>query len=1100
MTGQSLRLDISGGFISLVMIAFFMNPAAGSVGDMHVQSSTTIRSQTSGNTIFGVNNLSLYGKYVSKSDSAWIVIKNISSLKQDSDSAVIIEWSIFEDFSVVCGDTLFAVSSLLAAGSCDSFIVDKIGKMPILKDTMHLRWYITDINNEQSVTKTSCFVIGWDRPSYAGHITAMKTSRPDQIALFWIKPYLLGLAGVDSIRIWWDTLPIPTNHIVDLPQSQAFYVSPYDSDDTLKNCSGNTKYYFGLQIYKDCFWSTITAKARDSIRTATWDTTITEPNTIAIDTAWFQTQSNRMFIQWHIKIDTTINDAVYKCGYTYTLNNAVDTLHYPLTMDSIQNGTTVSIIDFGQNIVFDTTYTIGLWLSRFSKEKGLAKPSAPTDSSICRIRVPSFTWQAVMLDYNDTLAYGACEKIILQKEPGYTFNDTLRSYTYTGQLPSGFLDVGGVSFQFSNKNHQVPSFTLGLRYTHLPSGVTPDDVGLYRDSAGSLVVVHGFTRRDSAVWGTLTMDDFAYPFLILADTASPAIEVQSASDTVVEPVKLSTTFRICDNVPNTKWYFFYGSGNEGLPYRDSGFIDPSRDSGFVCASVIDTSGKIFSQFHGFRALVIADDGAHRDTVNVSRVIRGSQTTKVSITENTWTPLQVSKVLDDQSIETLFSQTTSNNLAWEYDTRKTRLFRYCSSDTDSCNTWKEYSKEISELFSLKPGRIIWCKTRESYTLDYGTGVTLSLKESCKILLKPNAWTDFALPYTFPVMLRDVLEHTGRASDSLVIYHWRSEGTSYIPHNVFAAGLDRVQEMGDTLHADQKFNCYTIYNCQTEIETLVIPPVCIPLSQTATARRPVNRNKDDRWDVSFLWHTESLSSQQNHDPVVRRIRCGFNKDLESEVFYGPLPPTFGSIDAGVYDSTTDQLGGYAIRNNLSDGGFIYRIRFQNSAAVSQKVFYKLENAIELPPGFKACIYNPEISAYEYQETGCTLAGQSTVERWVVVGTDKFVQTTSKQIPRLKLAFVGAYPNPFQNSFVVHYTIASDISEIRLDTYDTKGRMLWTHTVYHNSQPGNHIFRYPHDATRSTQLPSLSAGVYIVRMTARSRTGTITKVGEKKLTCIR
>ncbi|MCP4707668.1 MAG: hypothetical protein GY869_03500, partial [Planctomycetes bacterium] len=392
---------------------------------------------------------------------------------------------------------------------------------------------------------------------------------------------------------------------------------------------------------------------------------------------------------------------------------------------------------------------------------GPGKKSPPTDSSFVRVNIPSFTWQFITF-FPDTAqtVYAANKKIILKEVFHFTAFDTLWSFK-PPTLPDGFAQLGGIYFNFGNKDLYTPPFLVGLPYDSLPAGVTEDELSLYQFIDGHLNVMYGSYVENGAVWDTVLHRDLAYPFLVLADTAKPVITLTQYSDTITKGADVSTLFDVRDNIANVRWQLVYGPGHENYLYSDRDTLKTCTTSTPVDALIPDRLNVIHETF-GVRALLITSDDIHTDTINVSRQVWTPQVGVISIVSHRWIPINATACIDQPGLARVFERSVpEEERPWEYDIYKYRLNRWYNSDSSGSNTWVEFPDVAESAFDFVPGRLIWCKTAEDLRVNFGPGVTPSLKEPCEIVLKPQNWTDLSSPYQFPIMLRDILEATGIA---------------------------------------------------------------------------------------------------------------------------------------------------------------------------------------------------------------------------------------------------------------------------------------------------------------------------------------------------
>ena len=398
----------------------------------------------------------------------------------------------------------------------------------------------------------------------------------------------------------------------------------------------------------------------------------TVSNVICIDSTDFDVTRNSMLIYWHIDLATAPPGYYYQRAYTFAPDSSLDTSIKPTSWDSVGNPENVTEIILYPVIYFDTIYTVGMWLRGYSLSQGPTKPAYPTDSSTAKIRIPPFGWQIVHIFPVDTV-YAANQKIILikQNDP-MDITDTLWSYTYPGQLPEGFVDVGSVPFTFDPWEQQPAPFKVGLKYGNLPPGISESDLALYQVKNNELHVLYGSEVLNGAVWAIVDRDDMPFPLIVLADTIKPLITVLPYNDTIMKGNDYPTWFKTVDNVANLHWQFLYGPGHEGYSYGTSAYLSASNDTISKRVSIMDTANVINEAF-GTRALIIANDGISTDTINVSRCVRSLETELFAVPKQEWTPLRTCAGLDEPSLEEIFKASIIDTIPWAYDIRYQRVF-------------------------------------------------------------------------------------------------------------------------------------------------------------------------------------------------------------------------------------------------------------------------------------------------------------------------------------------------------------------------------------------------------------------------------------------
>jgi len=1039
------------------------------------------------------NPLEVTGVYKFTTDTAYLVIDSILKLNPVKDSLAVFQCCKDSLFTSLMLDSTVPVSAMLAAGQDkDSIILTGLGPWPILRDTIYCRWFIKAKSTlVESAKKRSEFTIGWDRPVYSGTLRADSTYSGDRVYVSWD----LAPAGTQKIRIWWDTKPIDLVYNPSLSIDHAFDPAAVNStSDTIGGFNYNTMYHFGLQIFKDYFWSVITPASSDSVKTAQIGTD-TVINIIKIVSQSFDTVTNSMVINWNIDTTNIPTGRTYDAGYKYTLNTSLDSIP-PSIWKPITNQNNITEIQLYPEITFDTSYTVGLWLrgKGIMFPGGLTLPSKPTGTSTTKVTIPSFTWQEVKIFPSslpkDSVVYAANKKIILKRLNDFREVDTCKSYKITN-LPRGFCTVGGVSFEFKRKLTNTPDFKIGLKHGALPDGITQADIGFYRIVDGRIYVLHGFDAgkrgSDSTVWYTMktspAVNDLKYPFVILADTLKPVITVADYDDTVEAQTDVQTTFFVNDNVANTKWQLAYGRGDQGYVANETGFMDKSFDSSKALTKKIDLNS--VSDVYGVRARILAGDGIHADTVDISRQVRITTSEEFAVPAKAWVPLRTTGHLDAPKLDSVFYRSYAPD-PWTYDIYECRLYRWHNptSATDP-NYWLEYSESSKSEFDFIPGRVIWCMLAEAQNIKFGEGVTTSLKQPYEIELKPKNWTDFSLPFQFSVHLRDVLERT--EDDSLVIYYWKKEGDNIFADYVYKF-TDTITTVKDILISQPQRDGYTVYNYSTNPVKLKIPPTCVALSSYGVDNNGITRKQGNAgWDLDVRWRNVSAGEQ-----YFKRVICGYKNGVGEDVC-GPLPPTMSKVGVGIREDGTSKSYGWVVKRNLDkNGGATYGISFNNNSGNDATIEYYLDARDELPSDIQARVYDTKGVQQGSQVSTVAVKAGNSATRLIAVGPESYFGRIFAGFLPMKL--MKAYPNPFKGLLRIHYRIPFGIREVTFVLYNVQGKVLWNGVDRSAQEAGEHIY------IMGLGRDKLPAGVYILRLSAKDARGKTVYGGEKRITCIK
>ena len=193
----------------------------------------------------------------------------------------------------------------------------------------------------------------------------------------------------------------------------------------------------------------------------------------------------------------------------------------------------------------------------------------------------------------------------------------------------------------------------------------------------------------------------------------------------------------------------------------------------------------------------------------------------------WNPVWISAVQDSFTAKTLFQFIDSTKTP--YETNKIRLFRYTG------NAWEEYSSNDSSTFEFKAGRLFWVKTLDGVTFRFGKGTALPLSDTITIPLVANGWTDFALPFNFPMYIGDIIAATSDSAplsliDSLKFYVWKDTAGGFQNEPFYGdqfGGVDK--SMMAIMYSS---NGFTVLNPTSQKISLRIPPISTAVSTQAT----------------------------------------------------------------------------------------------------------------------------------------------------------------------------------------------------------------------------------------------------------------------------
>ena len=361
--------------------------------------------------------------------------------------------------------------------------------------------------------------------------------------------------SITSVRIWLSRSEIPVGTIF-LSGAKSIQLSPADTIAVISTLNYSTRYYFGAQVGSGTIWSPVTDSSQIDIVTLAPSDTVPVVNTISLGHIVMDTISTNINIPWCL--DTTIADSL-DIGITYSTRSYPDTIYEPQII-RVSAHCSSAVLKLRESFLFNTTYYISLWLR---KVDGVWSP--PVSSSRDTITTPGFSRETVTffntLKETDTVkAFNG--SIILWKDATFRSSDTRTDVIYLYSASSsynGMIPVG-TPFYFGKKD-PFHAFFAGIKYDFIPSGYSPGQIQMYRDSAGLLILDYGSTvdSLNGIVYTKTT--NLSLPFMLFIDTLSPVIDLQSDTGAVCEAgAGISDTFNISDNIANVSWKYAYGKG------------------------------------------------------------------------------------------------------------------------------------------------------------------------------------------------------------------------------------------------------------------------------------------------------------------------------------------------------------------------------------------------------------------------------------------------------------------------------------------------------------------------------------------------------------
>ncbi len=1018
-----------------------------------------------------------------RSDSAFVDISGVNGIGDKVRDVV-----VYCSFDTTFADTFFIetfpADSVMANASADTFRV-KVRNAAFdgaLRSVYCAVVLISDVGVPSGVQRGE-FTVGRELPENPINLSAVALSSY-QVRLRW--PSIAGV-GADSIRIFVDSAQADVGVINVGTTLDTMFASPTDTMVTVTDLSASTLYHFAAQARIGVDWTAVTTASRAFATTDTADPSDTIPNTAAIDTAYLDTARNRIVLVW--QYDSLADSSQY--GIVYGVDSTAAAARQPGTWYNARMPADTAAVELGESILFDTTYTLFVHMRKLG---GLV--AAITPNATASVRMPSYTWQPIRYFDQTTgdTAWAFNRHVALWYPGSWAFGefiDTVRAVTVTS-APSGLIPVStGVLFQ---RGEDGPALRVAVRYDSIPPGCTAADIRLYRRTPqGQWHVYHDFSTV--AGRGLVMVDErlavvAGQTFMLMVDTRRPNAEVLSDIDTPVEPnTLLLDTVRVSDNIANVTTTLLYSRGENAASPASVDTLD-----GLSGDIVTEIPGGYVTADNGVRAYLVISDGLHVDTVNISRQVIVAQASDIMTDGEKWVPLRTSSILDEPDVAGMIDDASGGN---GYDNTRCRLFRWFDPgavDDSSAGThgWVEYNSAKSPVFELQPGKLQWIKTRNDRRLDFGSGITTSLRDTFTISLPPGNWTDIALPYKFQVHVGDIIDATGGDADSLAFYRWnRGSDDIYETHVLYLPSLP-VDSLGDktrVLSPDARTG-YSVYNTTATPVTLRIPPTTHVMSSYHVSRVALPKKADTHeWAVTV-------------SPCISGGRClgmivlGYVPGRGGRTWY-PVSPGFGKVAVGVYDRRARTVHAHAVEHGLEDGGARFELLFSNDGDAEREIRYALGGLATLPDSMQVRVVDPVDGSLVRPDDALsvTLPAKGRAYRVVSIGNAAFHAGALDAVE--PFARFAAYPNPFRGSVSIRFMLPEEAARLECRLFDAQGRVVWEHTQRDGVRTG--MNRLVWDG-RSTNRGGVSTGMYLLRVSVFGADGRRLATREQRLVYVR
>ena len=1037
------------------------------------------------------NQLIISGTYV-PDDTARITLDNVVSIDTSRVSTVGIWYNLTAgtpNFKDTVLTKWISAGAVVGAGAKFSMSIVN-SQFNNAKTTMYAAVVLLGKNGRQSPVKQSSFSVGKDRPANPVQLSA-KVLSSSSIRLSWNN---VASSGIERMIIWYRTgQAVPK--IYDFSSAKLDSLVPLVGDTFIigNNFSGGTKYYFGAQVYKGGLWSYVTDSS--SASDSTWAAgSKLDSNSCVVTKLYLDTVTNQIRVCW--TVDPAQAESL-QVGILYSTTGVPATNTNNQQAVDVKAAKDSAYVKLRENLMFDTTYYVSLWLRRTQ-----GSWTDPTSKAVDSLKIKTFTWQSITYfsKANDTV-FAFNNEVRLTNPPG---NLSLTKDTVVYVTPSGAagsLVPVSLGLAFRVKDPGIP-LNIALKVDSLPQGSTMRDVRIYhRNAAGEWVIDDNAVTVDSVgKYVSVLTNQLSLPFFAMVDTRIPSVGILSPFTTAaIADSGYSDSLVLSDNIANLKWWFKSARGGTSYAAGDTSQFGELTDTSVTL--VVNVPGGNVNQDNGVRAIVIVSDGVHLDTVDLSRSVALSTSGVVHTDILKWTPLSTAMVLDTPQIKSALSWYADKG-SWTYDNKKFRLFKWNSAG----GSWQEFADAdgVRDKFEFGRGNLVWIKTLKTADVTFGSGITpsLALKDQFVLMCVPNSWTDFGLPYKFDVAIGDILSATksGTATtDSLAFYTWKKDS-----RGVYHSSVVFMKALGDSSLSNEATTLvsgdltgFTIFNPYADTVFLKIPPIPQAMSTVGLSKKvskPVMKTATEpSWAVR-------IAARLSDSTEVSPVYCGFSKSAGGGTSYFPAAPSFVNSRVGVFDVSARKIAGHAMAHSAIGGGCAFLVAFDNESDNPEKMSYHLENLRLLPSGVTAAVFNANTQRFEdlsHGDATIPLGPNSKEFRWLLVGPKEYLAKASMIARPALLALVGTYPNPFRTMVRIRFELPYEgIDKLKFFIFDLRGRVVWHSDVACATKYG------PTDLvwnTRTNDNRPVAAGIYILKMVALNGSQKIMGTFERKMTFV-
>lgn len=652
---------------------------------------------------------------------------------------------------------------------------------------------------------------------------------------------------------------------------------------------------------------------------------------------------------------------------------------------------------------------------------------------------------------------------------------------------NGFISISS-GFTFKNRDKISKPLWFQVPYIKTSFTVNPVNIRLYsfdinkggwtvsQDSVIVDTTKSVVSARNSSPW---------LPFMFLIDTLKPVISFLDSSKVPVKSgQRIHYNITVTDNVKNCIWKFMAGTGDE-RPVDLSFYVDTSSKSQTFGVTVPQV---VVDGCTGFRSHFTISDLVHESIVDLGRSVIREGWNCDNITTDTlqWTPVSVSALPESSSVRSLMNShyKISN---WQYKTNEMRIIKWIPGHPKAFEGgWVEYNEAENDLFQIKPGQLLWIKTKERFNLDFGRAVVPKLNAIDTITLPPKQWTDFSNPFPFDIYMGDIFYATSNpAIDSLLkIYSWDKDSLnkSYGANLVYFKALD---DYSNPSVAIKGWKSYTVFNGSTVPVSLHIPAVSTGASTLVKTQKPLAKKEDVRqWSLGIKsWGSDNI----NNASVYLGTNSGLSKEITS-----PLSPSFSSQGISIYDKSRKKTWGIVVSPKGSESGSYFEVLFENNASNATTVRAVIGEMFDIEQSFSVQWYDSEkdiwINAQDTMEVN--LKPKQRLVKVIAVGNEQYFRDLGSIVRRNTLALRAVYPNPFNRTFSIQYSLPYQTRKVTFLLYDLLGKVAWQKDI---------LDIHPGPSTMKVDR-MLATGLYVLQMKVHLEDQGIPKILNRRVMCVR